>query len=66
MATVYITGDPTDEGQKRALREEAFDAFMLKTAIEQRRFLRKFGFSESEIDEVLQDPAALIWEFRPD
>lgn len=64
MPNVYIDGNPVNEEEKQAMLGSAFDDFMLKIPLEQRRFLRNFGFSESEIDEVLKAPDLLNWKFR--
>ena len=64
MRPVYISGNPESEEEMHRMLEEAFDEFMLKVPMEQRRFLRRFGYSEGEIDEVLQNPTMLAWEIR--
>jgi|ADurb_Met_02_Slu_FD_contig_41_220927_length_1714_multi_6_in_0_out_0_3 hypothetical protein len=64
MAAVYIKGDPRDEEERARLLADAFDEFMLKTALEQRRFLRKFGLQETEIDGILKNPSALQWRIK--
>ena len=65
MPQVYIEGDPKSEEERKKLLQEAFDEFMFKVPLEQRRFLRRFGYTESEIDEAIQDPTVLKWEIRP-
>ncbi len=64
MATVYIKGDPCSEEERAELLAAAFDEFMLRTSIEQRRFLRKFGFQETEIDGILKNPGTLEWRIK--
>jgi hypothetical protein len=59
-----VPGNPTCEQEEHAILEEAFDEFMCKVPIEQRRFLRNFGFSETEIDEILRNPAVLTWKIK--
>ena len=66
MPTVYIKGTPANEQERAALLADAFDAFMLKTPIEQRRFLRKFGLQENEIDLILKNPDSLTWQVKAD
>ena len=66
MPTVYIKGNPCSEAERAALLTEAFDEFMLKTPIEQRRFLRKFGLQENEIDLILKSPDTLQWRIKED
>ncbi len=64
MAAVYIKGDPRSEEERAEMLAAAFDEFMLKTAIEQRRFLRKFGLQETEIDGILKNPGVLQWRIK--
>lgn len=64
MPVVYIDGDLLGEEERAALLKDAFDAYMLKIPLEQRRFLRRFGYTETEIDAALQDPSRLTWEVR--
>ena len=64
MGIVYIRANPKSEEEKKELLQEAFDEFMLKVPLEQRRFLRKFGFSETEIDEAIGNPDLVTWRFR--
>jgi hypothetical protein len=66
MPTVYIKGEPQSERERELLLADAFDAFMLKTPIEQRRFLRKFGLQENEIDQILKNPDSLSWQIKAD
>ena len=66
MPIVYVSGNPKSEDEKKKLLEEAFDDYMLKVPLEQRRFLRRFGFSETEIDIAIRDPEVLAWDIRPD
>lgn len=66
MHTVYIKGNPKSAQERDALLTGAFDEFMLKTPIEQRRFLRKFGLQENEIDELLKNPDTLEWRMKAD
>ncbi len=64
MTVVFVEGNPNSEEEKQKLLEEAFDRFMQLPPLEQRRFLRKFGYTESEIDKALEDPRILKWEIR--
>jgi hypothetical protein len=61
MPKVYIEGNPENSEETNRLTQDAFDDFMCKVPIEQRRFLRRFGFSETDIDEALRDPGILQW-----
>lgn len=64
MPTVYINGSPKNDRETKELFQKAFDEYMFKTPLEQRRFLRRFGFSETEIDQALQNPELLEWKIR--
>ncbi len=64
MPVVYISADPKSEEERQRLLQEAFDQYMFKVPLEQRRFLRRFGYSEGEIDEAIRDPGKLTWKFR--
>ncbi len=64
MPKVYIDGDPANPEEEKQLLQDAFDDFMCKVPIEQRRFLRCFGFSETDIDEALQNPDILSWAVK--
>jgi hypothetical protein len=64
MPAVYIQADPKSEEERATLLEEAFDEFMLKTPLEQRRFLRRFGYTETEIDQAIRNPDLLTWDFK--
>ena len=66
MPIVYVSGNPKSEEEKERLLEKAFDEFMLKVPLEQRRFLRRFGYSETEIDHAIRNPEVLTWCVRAD
>jgi hypothetical protein len=65
MPVVYIDGNPQSEEERTQLLQEAFDKFMFRVPLEQRRYLRRFGYTETEIDEAIRNPFCLTWEFRP-
>ena len=65
MPVVYVEGNPGSREEEAKLLEEAFDRFMQLPPLDQRRFLRRFGFTEDEIDTALRDPTVLKWEIRP-
>ena len=64
MPAVYIPGNPQSEEERQVLLAGAFDEFMLKVPLEQRRFLRRFGYTETEIDLAIRNPDVLNWEIR--
>jgi hypothetical protein len=65
MPCIIVRGSPKGDGDRDALLQAAFDEFMTKVPLEQRRFLRRFGYTESEIDRAIRNPEILTWVIQP-